>query len=161
MKRYLFFVVVMAIFTACTNNKPNNIIRIDNGYAELTNLNDTTQFQRILDNDKRLVAEKTISKGKLIGAYKEFYSNGSLRSECVFVNGIKHGPAKWYYEDGKPFRIATIKEGKFDGEMTKYYPEGIKQSVSVYKNGRLLPGLKEFDKAGNVIVHQENLVLPK
>lgn len=158
MKTISYILFVLIILFGCIESSNVKTIRIEDGYAEFENPNDSTQIQRILDRNKKLKTEKTIVHDKLVGVYKDYYINGQVEVEFFYVNGVKHGPAKWFYEDGTLFRKATIKHGKFDGELTKYYPDGKKQSVSIYKNGKLMPGLIEFDRTGNIIHHIEKIV---
>ncbi len=56
-----------------------------------------------------------ISRGKINGVYREFYSTGIIKEEICFVKGQKYGVAKKFYEDG------TL---KLEGNFIKNQPFG-------------------------------------
>lgn len=97
-----------------------------------------------------------VAHGK--GTY--YYESGRVKSEGEFVNALKRGPWKWYYDstgtsymtgsftdglesgiftefyrDGSVHQIATLSEGKMDGVTQVFHPDGRKESVITYRAG--------------------------
>lgn len=54
------------------------------------------------------------------GLVKEYYRDGSLRSEVVFKNGLPNDTVRLYYKNGHLRRLAYFKDGKQQGQtLTK------------------------------------------
>src|SRR5271170_4230321 len=50
------------------------------------------------------------TKDAAIGTGRDYYISGKLQNEDTYLNGLKNGESKWYYEDGKLFADATYKD---------------------------------------------------
>ena len=95
-----------------------------------------------------------------IGYWREFYKNGSIKSESNFVNGVKKGISKRYALNGK---IESIKNfsidslsGSMDIELIKlykdYFPNSYKEKlVGGFYNNMKQGMFREYDSLGTVI----------
>ncbi len=73
----------------------------------------------------------------------EYYDNGQLKSECVYVNDVLNGPVKYYYPNG------TI-----ENEGT-YLNNVIVNESKVYHNNETLKFYVVNDLEGNTRYHRE------
>lgn len=63
--------------------------------------------------------------------------NGNIESEIHYIDDtIKHGTAKYYYTDGKLKGEINYKNGLMDGWYTGYRPDGTLLTKQHYKNGK-------------------------
>jgi len=100
------------------------------------------------------------SDGLKIGYWRDYHSNGALKSESNFVNGVKKGISKVYNLKGK---IESIKNysadslnGSQDIELIKlykeYYPNSYKEKlVGGFFNNMKQGMFREYDILGNVV----------
>jgi antitoxin component YwqK of YwqJK toxin-antitoxin module len=57
---------------------------------------------------------------------KEYYSNGNLKFEAPYSNGVENGIVKGYYESGELLFTQEYKDGKGKGKEVKYLKNGKK-----------------------------------
>jgi len=90
------------------------------------------------------------------GPWKEFYTDGSKRSEGNYVKGKQVGSWKYYYPDGKTEEEGSFnKQGKLDGNWRWYYESGNIWREQNYING-LEDGLyTEYDENNKLITSGE------
>ncbi|PWJ41838.1 toxin-antitoxin system YwqK family antitoxin [Sediminitomix flava] len=93
--------------------------------------------------------ETTYKNGIKEGPAKNFYKNGKLKILITYKNGIKHGVAQKYYESGQLYRETMYKEGEIIGERKFYHKNGELKAIEPYnQKGDLLFGTKEFNSKG-------------
>lgn len=62
------------------------------------------------------------------GLWKEYYSNGTIRSEVEFKNGVPYGDCKFYWENGNlKFELSI-------DERTTYYVKILKWDGTIYSH---------------------------
>ena len=83
-----------------------------------------------------LVEEYTYKEGILDGDYKEYYMDGSKKSERHFVNGKAEGKFIKYYSGGKIESEVNFKNGEQDGTEIFYDSEGKVRSSATYSTGK-------------------------
>lgn len=95
-----------------------------------------------------------------IGYWREYYSNGNIKSESNYVDGVKKGISKKFTKKGK---IESIKNytadslsGSQDIELIKlykeYYPNSYKEKlVGGFFNNMKQGMFREYDTLGNVL----------
>jgi uncharacterized protein len=90
------------------------------------------------------------------GPWKEFYTDGSKRSEGNYIKGKQVGPWKFFYPDGKTEEEGSYnKQGKPDGNWRWYYESGNLWREQNYING-LEDGLyTEYNEQNKVITSGE------
>lgn len=126
---------------------------------------------KIYENDTINVIDKDSLKQ---GVWKEFWSNGDLRSEVTYKNNKKQGlEINWYdepdcvemeayYKDGlldgpsinyskkcKKEFFETFKNGIKEGLELAYYPNGHIKAEGNFKKGNLNGYYRVYDKKGN------------
>ena len=69
--------------------------------------------------DGVVAVQVTYDNGK-ITAYKEFFSDGTLKTELEYNRGLRHGEARFYYSTGHLFGEGKYKKGRRTGTW-KYY----------------------------------------
>lgn len=105
-------------------------------------------LQKNYYEDGKIKNEVTYVDGKRTGPARQFYTTGKLESEITYKDNQKDGPSKWYYEDGILYQEVTFVQGKKHGEEKKYHNTGKLMARLYWDNGRVLPGLKEYDFDG-------------
>lgn len=93
--------------------------------------------------------EALYKNGKIIGEFKEYYSNGELKQIINYVDGKREG--KYF-----AFGVVIMQEGYYsnnakNGEWIIFYRTGTMIEKRYYNNGILLKTDK-YDKEGNLIV---------
>ena len=101
-------------------------------------------------NDGSLLSYTTYVNRIKNGPAKKFYENGKTQFEINYKDGKKNGIVKWYYDNGKLYRESVYVNGKIDGIQKKYYESGKLMAENPYEMGRVLPGLKEYTKSGKL-----------
>jgi antitoxin component YwqK of YwqJK toxin-antitoxin module len=99
-----------------------------------------------------------LEDGSRDGAWKEFYSDGSLRAEGLYESGKRVGEWKFYHPNGKTEQLGKFtKSGKPDGTWRWYYDNGQLLREEAYYNG-LKDGLsEEYDETGTLVEKGEYL----
>lgn len=91
----------------------------------------------------QLRTEATYRDGKLEGEYVTYYADslasaphGRERYRCRYVDGRRHGTARWWRSDGTPDTEAEYRNGKREGICLEYDDEGRLQLEIPYRDGR-------------------------
>jgi TonB family protein len=63
--------------------------------------------------------------GDYTGTCESFYSNGKIRSQTDFVNGLRYGNHKEYYKDGQLAASAAFRKESYIGKCYRYSQSGI------------------------------------
>lgn len=102
-------------------------------------------------------------QGRKQGPWKDFYEDGTLKKEGVYLEGEKHGFFKMYKPDGSLDDIQKWVMGEretrdpavADAEVKRnYYPTGEVRVMASYLDGELHGVRREFDFFGNVTASQ-------
>lgn len=104
-----------------------------------------------------LIAEGiTKEDGNRDGYWKEFFPDGSLRSDGKYDNGKQVGDWKYYHENGKIEQLGKFsKQGKPEGIWKWYFETGQLLKEENYSNGLKDGMMTEFDEAGKLIQEGE------
>jgi antitoxin component YwqK of YwqJK toxin-antitoxin module len=83
---------------------------------------------------------ETEAMGKLRqGASKEYRKDGTLENLINYQNNRKHGPAYNYYPDGSTVKLEiNYVNGYKSGETKWFYPDGNVYRVTPYVNGKII-----------------------
>lgn len=99
------------------------------------------------------MAINRVSIGELIlddiNVKKEYHSNGQLRYECHYKNGIQHGPARGWKENGQMFFEYFYDEGHPHGVCRGWDKKGRLTIETPYVHGLIHGVERQFDKKGN------------
>lgn len=108
-------------------------------------------LDKIYDYDstgKKIVFKYISDKGN--GKFQWPYSNGNSFLEWNYVNGLKDGPEKRYYYNGKLSKGGEYLQGNYEGTVKSYYENGNVKSVYGYNIGN-------FEGPGNSYYENGNL----
>jgi antitoxin component YwqK of YwqJK toxin-antitoxin module len=92
------------------------------------------------------------SAGMRNGPWKLFYSDGKLRAEGAYKNGKRQGPWTYYYKSGKVEQKGNYNEDLSGGEWKWYYQSGALHREETYRKGREDGHSIEYDSLGVVII---------
>ncbi|NCG29883.1 MAG: hypothetical protein GWP27_05370, partial [Bacteroidetes bacterium] len=67
--------------------------------------------------------------------YVDFYDDDQTQkySEGMFLNGKKHGPWIYYYQNGKKQEESNYNNGKHSGKVTYWYDDGQRKAEGYFK----------------------------
>lgn len=72
------------------------------------------------------------------GEYKEWHSNGRLRKNCFYKDGMKEGEYKRYFSNGQISVRCTYKEDKREYEYKRWHDNGVLYMHRWYKDGEMV-----------------------
>jgi antitoxin component YwqK of YwqJK toxin-antitoxin module len=92
-------------------------------------------------------------EGKVHGIRATYYQDGkTVYSKQSFEHGIKQGPAAFFYTNGQLFKQTNFEDGKRQGMTRIYFRDGSLAAEFESDQGLVLPGLKEYDRSGRLIM---------
>jgi antitoxin component YwqK of YwqJK toxin-antitoxin module len=102
------------------------------------------------DFDGVLLSAEYYVNGLLDSVVYNYYPGGALAEDIPYEQGVKHGPWRQYFTDGKIKLKATYVDGKLEGLMLVYHTNGVHQISGMYKNN-LKDGLWiYYDEKGRI-----------
>jgi len=114
---------------------------------------DTPQVAKKRREDGTLSSMVPVDEeGYMHGIKINFYEDGlTVHSKITYEHGRKHGPAIWFFKNGKIYEHATYDENKKNGLTKRYYETGELYEETAYEAGEELPGKKRYSKDGKLI----------
>lgn len=91
-------------------------------------------------------------KGLQQGVWKEFYSEGEIKSEGVYENGRKIGEWKYYHQNKTIEQIGSYNKGKPIGNWKWFYENGQLLRFETFEFGKLSGDFIEYNDKGEVIL---------
>jgi hypothetical protein len=88
---------------------------------------------------------------------REYTPDGKLYMDATYKNDHRNGKCTHYYKNGQPFSVAYFIDGAKDSIETKYNEQGRVLALIPYKNDKVQPGLREFNKDGSELVDNTTL----
>ena len=122
---------------------------------------DGTQIQRKYNQMGKVESEISHIDGLKHGQAKYYYDNGKMQYLIHYDQGKKHGESTWYYEDGKVYQVTPFIHGEEHGVKKKFYASGKLMSEVTYRNGEQQPGLKEYTEDGKLLTKYPEIVFVK
>lgn len=120
MKKILFFIGIVLLFIACTNEINRHVIEVhENGAPKLVS------YYMPDDNDSILVKDEW------------YYDDSTLRMAGSYIDGLKSGVWEAWYDDGTLWSSGEFLEGKAHGYRTVYHENG-----NIYYNGHYTKGVR-------------------
>ncbi len=102
--------------------------------------------------DGQLLSEEVYREGKLYGEVRNYYpETGQLAEITHYKDGLRDGPWKKFFPDGKIMVEAHYTHDILDGEMLIYYPDGTLQSEGQYDMGKQVGEWRNYDENGELI----------
>ncbi|MEM1305075.1 MAG: toxin-antitoxin system YwqK family antitoxin [Planctomycetota bacterium] len=97
-----------------------------------------TGVWRVYSEDgERVVQEQPYVDGKLDGAFKVWYDDGTLHRELNYKAGLRDGVSAEWDESGKKVAEVNFKAGLRDGSSIRWSPKGDKTERQ-YKGGKVV-----------------------
>ena len=91
-------------------------------------------------------------EGYIHGVKVNFYEDGlTVHSKITYAHGRKHGPAIWFFKNGKIYEYTTYYQNRKHGVAKRYYETGELYEESTFDTGEELPGKKKYTKEGKLI----------
>ena len=112
-------------------------------------------FTQINFKEKAAYYSETTKTGPASGIVKTFFMNGQLLSEETFSNLRflkRDGLTRNYYTNGNLKTEISFKDGVFNGPLKTYYPNQRLKRAELYENGTFVTG-KCFTQAGYDTTH--------
>ena len=135
---YQIIAFIMIISTiACKSNLYVDELNVQNGVTQYKGKPYTGSFYSTFSNGV-IKKEGEYENGVLNGKYREYYENKQLRYEYEFHDGnrILHGEIKYYHENGNIQSIEHYNYTKRDGEQIEYFDNGVVESKENWINGK-------------------------
>jgi uncharacterized RDD family membrane protein YckC len=91
----------------------------DDGYV-----NDSTKLIREYFNDGKVASEAVYVHGMLSGKYREWYENGNLKTEIVYKDGNREGITSAWYENGQLQSEMLYEHGTWRKDISRWQENG-------------------------------------
>jgi len=121
---------------------------------QLPSNSDTLRYEYFMFKGERLgvkaeyqIKTTKANRGKKFnrhGYYREYYTNGQLKTDFHFYEDLKDGPSITYYKDGKVYEESHWSMNKMDGPYRLHYPNGTLREELIYDNGIINGDWKTF-----------------
>ena len=91
-------------------------------------------------------------EGMVHGVRVNLYEDGvTVHSKVTYEHGRKHGPAIWFFKNGRIYEHTTYYQNRRHGPTKRYYETGELYEETQYDSGEELPGKKKYTKEGQLI----------
>lgn len=104
---------------------------------------DSTYTYREYYYDGTLKTEKFYNKGTIDGTMYEYHENGAKSGEFFFNNGVRDGVHRKWYDTGELKARAASKNGKLLS-MDQYFLNGQKTADLTFEDGKVVYGTYYF-----------------
>jgi antitoxin component YwqK of YwqJK toxin-antitoxin module len=176
MKREVFLIILLGIFTACTAPvKPKEVLLHQVGERIPAKF---TGVWKVINGRGQLVSEENYLKGKhhglttqwyksgrkmreffsfndeLNGIYTEWRDNGFRLREICYHKGLRHGINTEYNARGMAVRRACFLNGLAHGLSQEWYADGQRLRETYYIYGKREGPCTQWDLHGNVLKKQ-------
>lgn len=108
-------------------------------------------FQNGIVSEEGLFDENDLKTGE----WKEFYTDGKIKSKGNYNNGLKEGEWTFWFENGNVEQKGKFIKGKPNGNWVLYFDDKSVKKEEIYRNGLLDGQYKEYDRMGNTIARGE------
>lgn len=98
---------------------------------------------------KSIQEEQEYFNGRNKFIHRDFFKNGKVSKEIMFVNNKPNGEVKDYYETGIIKDKFYVKNGLRDGLRVYYYPDGKPWIEQIYKENKPWTVIANYDSNGN------------
>jgi antitoxin component YwqK of YwqJK toxin-antitoxin module len=87
----------------------------------------------------------------------EKWPDGSVKSEITIKNGLRNGPARYWYQNGNIQMECGYVDDRLNGLLTRYfpYPGGIREEQQTFRNDTLEGEDLTWDRSGNLRVQAQ------
>ena len=113
-------------------------------------------------NNDRLVSEENFINGLKSGICRTFYETGEILEESEWENGKQEGKYQLFYTNGKPYLQCKMTNGRRNGLCIISFPNGRQELVAAYKNNLRHGEWKYHNEQGDflyTLVYQNGFLL--
>jgi antitoxin component YwqK of YwqJK toxin-antitoxin module len=110
-----------------------------------------TYYNSVIDGEEVVESEINYKHGVLHGTFKEYYIDGSLKTDFKYVNGTEDGTIKKYFQNNIVSYEATYEYGKLENTVKTYHENGILASEAKYLRGIPCGIHKKYSNDGTII----------
>jgi len=122
--------------------------------------------------DRSVLAECYLLKGKLHGKYKKYFQSGQLSYVVNYINGLREGLYQYYYLNGNKVADVYYRAGKKNGTYIGFHEDGSLLITGTYfedkrhgefvmypkdNNGNSLPEKRSYHYHGDDITKEQYL----
>ena len=104
-------------------------------------------------NNRKQAMEYSIQYPKEITECKTLKLNESIEEHYFYLNGLKHGEYKWFYQNGSIAQHCFYKKGNLHGECKWFYKDETIREHSFFLNGNQHGECKWFYENGTIREH--------
>lgn len=109
------------------------------------------RWVKVFDSSKNLRKEYVVNlKNEKDGAYKEYYSDGTLKNLYYYSHNQPNGEQKSFYENGDIRAIGYYMNSKLDSIQKWYYRNSILKHENYRFDGILFGVQKDYDYDGKI-----------
>ena len=142
---HLTLLVLLSLFIVSCNQETKQTVQAETG--------DQARVVKKKREDGTLSSLNPLDEeGYVHGVKVNFYDDGlSVHSKVTYEHGRKHGPAIWFFKNGKVYEYSTYYMNRKNGVTRRYYETGELYEEISYDAGEELPGKKKYNKEGELI----------
>ncbi|MDZ4752008.1 MAG: hypothetical protein SGI87_10365 [Flavobacteriales bacterium] len=138
---------------------PDGSLKMIGGYKDNTRHGSFREFDKegnlinsyVYENNQITGEGLLDSTGMREGPWKLFYSDGKVRAEGSYKKGKRTGQWIYYFSSGKVEQRGNYNEDLSTGEWKWFYKSGPLHREELYRKGREDGHFMEYDSLGNVI----------
>lgn len=108
---------------------------------------------------QKIVSEVNFVNGLREGLTKTFYESGKLQRTFMYEKGLKQDSSCWFYEEGQLFRITPYKNDTIHGIQKQYYRTGELKAKMGYTNGFRNSLFQEFTREGRPVTDYPKVII--
>ena len=108
----------------------------------------TVNWDQLEEDEQGFV---TLDDKPFTGTALDYYSNGCLRAQNVFIDGQRHGLQRWWFQDGRLAEEDPMCLQQHHGYHRVWHPNGNLQSEVHWENG-IAVSRKYWDEHGNSVL---------
>ncbi len=139
----LIFVITTGLFACNPDQKNRESLEEDNQSSMIKKRRDDGTLSSINPVDE---------DGFVHGVKVNFYEDGlTVHSKISYEHGRKHGPAIWFFKNGKIYEHTNFIYGRKNGLTKRYYETGELFEEVTFDTGEELAGKKVYTKEGELI----------
>jgi antitoxin component YwqK of YwqJK toxin-antitoxin module len=100
--------------------------------------------------NKVLASKETYKHGKKHGVSIVYFPNGVHSEEVEWVDGIKNGTWRQFFQNGSPKLLSEYRQNKRNGEFLFYHPKGYVEIKGKYVNDLMEGAWSYYDEKGSL-----------
>jgi len=101
--------------------------------------------------DNKKVSEEQFVNGLKHGVSRKFYDSVKIMEETEWLKGKREGKSQVFFEDGKPYMQYKMANDKRNGLCIIYFQNGVQQLVANYENDLRVGDWNYHDETGKLL----------